>query len=167
MPEPVKPKALFIAACAGVVVTAGVHVVAAAGLGANARTAMPFLFAMLAAAMTVFVPCALDYSRMLKEHGFVGTWRALLGNMHWWARATLAASLVFPAVFALVTAHGLAGAGVDFDIDGLMVRGLSSIAFVFFATSAAFLDARATIDAAVARDEAREEPCAPDEAPDP
>jgi hypothetical protein len=142
-----KPKALFISACSGVVLSAAVHVASAAGLKADARTVMPLLLVMLAAAMAVFVPCALSYSRMLKGSGFVDTWRALLGNMHWWARAMLAASLVFPAVFALVTTRELSNAGVDFDIDGLMVRGLSSISFVFFAASTAFLDARARIDA--------------------
>ncbi|MHC5056044.1 MAG: hypothetical protein ACYTKD_15155 [Planctomycetota bacterium] len=152
MAKPKGPKALFIAACAGVVVSAGVHAASSLGMRADARALMPFLLAVLAAAMAVFVPCALTYSRMLKEKGFVDTWRALLGNMAWWARGALAASMLLPVVFALATARDLARAGVEFDLDGLMVRGLSALWFVFFAASAAFLDARERIDAAAGGD---------------
>ena len=79
MPKPGGPRPLFVAACAGVVVSAGVHAASVAGLRADARSLMPFLLGVLAAAMAVFVPCTLAYSRMLKEPQELGV---LILNNH-------------------------------------------------------------------------------------
>lgn len=104
MPKQRRLSLLFVAAAAGVVLSAGVHAASFAGLRVGARSAMPLLIAMLAGALGVFTPSAVVYSRMLKERGFVGTWGALLGHMAWWAIAALAAAALYPVMFALATA---------------------------------------------------------------